>query len=212
MKMRNLPSEYNKYLRKVIPGHSYKEITHMFNAHFDQDITIEQVKNYIKRNHLSTGRTGCFEKGHQSWCKGLHIGTYPGSEVGQFKKGSKPKNAMPIGTERYSNGYIYVKVQDGHKNNNWKAKHIKVYEDYHGPIPSGHVVIFADSDRHNFDIDNLILITRSQLARMNQNHLINTDPEFTKTGLQIAKLIESIGIKQKILRNETKGEAHGTEN
>ncbi|WP_083612210.1 HNH endonuclease [Paenibacillus sp. P32E] len=35
-------------------------------------------------------------------------------------------------------------------------------------VPKGHAIIFGDGDRQNFDPNNLILITRGQLAIMNK--------------------------------------------
>ncbi|MEN6487843.1 MAG: HNH endonuclease [Smithella sp.] len=63
----------------------------------------------------------------------------------QFKKGNKPANWVPIGTERTNrDGYVEVKIADGRLNKNWKAKHIFIWETANGPVPKGHVVIFGD--------------------------------------------------------------------
>jgi hypothetical protein len=37
-------------------------------------------------------------------------------------------------------------------------------------VPDGHVVIFLDSDVDNFALDNLVLVTRGELAIMNKLH------------------------------------------
>lgn len=54
----------------------------------------------------------------------------------------------------------------------------------------GHKVIFADGNKRNFNIDNLILVTNSEALIMNKNKLIYEDVELTKTGSLIAKVID----------------------
>ena len=65
-----------------------------------------------------------------------------------------------------------------------------VWEQNNGPIPDGYVVIFADRDKSNFDINNLVLVSRSELLVMNRNNLILDDRELTKTGVMLAKVID----------------------
>lgn len=61
----------------------------------------------------------------------------------------------------------------------------------------GHKVIFADQNKRNFDIDNLILVTNSEALIMNKNKLIYEDPNLTNTGSIIAKLIDKTNRKSK---------------
>jgi hypothetical protein len=50
-------------------------------------------------------------------------------------------------------------------------------------------VIFADGNNRNFDINNLVLVTNGELAVMNRFELCRKNPEATKTGLILAKMI-----------------------
>ena len=185
-------AEQVEFLKQHIPGRSYREIADAFNAEFDASMTPSQVKSFIANEGHNTGRTGHFPKGHVPFNKGKKR-WWTGGEETRFKKGNKPYNWMPIGSEKEkSDGYIYVKVADGQLNKNWKQKHRWVYEQHHGPIPAGHQVIFGDSDSRNFDIDNLILVTRAQLAVINRLGLIKNDADLTRVGLIIAD------VKQKI--------------
>lgn len=122
-----------------------------------------------------------------------------------FKQGHKPKNYDPIGTEKLlADGYVWVKVDDkpkGHKKDNWEQKHRLIWKREHGDIPQDHIVMFADQDRHNFAAENLILVTRTQLVRMNQNGLIKENGEATKTGVIIADLMTKLSeVKKKVQR------------
>lgn len=43
-----------------------------------------------------------------------------------------------------------------------------VWEQAHGEIPKGHIVLHIDGDRNNDDINNLTLISRKELLKINQ--------------------------------------------
>ncbi len=145
-----------------------------------------------------------FKKGHVPWNKGKKGLSFGGRET-QFKKGHIPANRVPIGAERISkDGYLEVKIQDSHGNRNWKGKHILIWEAANGPVPPGHVIIFGDGNKRNFELDNLILVTRAQLVRLNQNNLIQEDVELTKTGVIIADIQNLIG-ERKGRKKNTRG-------
>jgi hypothetical protein len=58
-------------------------------------------------------------------------------------------------------------------------------------------VIFGDGDKQNIDISNLMLVSRKQLVRLNQNGLIQGDIELTRTGIIIADVMSKIGERRK---------------
>jgi len=115
-----------------------------------------------------------------------------------FKKGHKPHNWVPIGSERITkDGYVQIKIQEGKFQKNWRGKHILVWEEHNGPVPEGHAVIFGDGNNRNFDIDNLILVSRAQLLKLNQQGLIKNDADLTRTGVIIADLQMKISERSK---------------
>ena len=173
----------------TVPGNSHAEICRLFNERFGLELTDSQVKGYIARHKLHTGRTGRFEKGREPFNKGRKGQCAPGCEKSWFKKGGFSPNRVPIGTERVArDGYLEVKYRDGHGVRNWRAKHLFVWEAEHGPVPKGHVVIFADGDKANIALDNLILIDRGVLARLNQSNLPRGSKEITEASVLVAKL------------------------
>jgi HNH endonuclease len=193
MKHHKYTDEQIEFLRENVKGHSYKEIQEMFNKQFNLNLKITQIGSSIKRYNLSNGVNSKFQKGNKplhSWQKGQQI-----SVETQFKKGNIPVNYKPVGSERVNaDGYVYIKIKDPRT---WKPKHNVLWEQHHGPIPKNHCVIFADGDRLNVTIENLILITRSQLLIMNRQNLINENPEFTKTGVLIASVIQKRSKRKK---------------
>ena len=58
-------------------------------------------------------------------------------------------------------------------------------------------MIFADGDKTNITLDNLLLITDAQMARLNQNHLIQPDKELTVAGLLVCDVISKAALRKK---------------
>lgn len=126
------------------------------------------------------------KKGNIPHNKGISYNPGGKSILTRFKKGNIPKNCKPVGTEKItSDGYTEIKIALPNK---WVRKHIYLYEKAHGKVPKGHVIIFADKDRSNFNLDNLICVSRSELAVINKNKLVYPNGEFTKVGVNIAKV------------------------
>lgn len=95
--------------------------------------------------------------------------------------------------KRHSKGYVMVKVAQGKNQKNWQYKHILLWEKHNGPVPLGHVLLFADGNKRNVCLENLMLITKKQMVRLNQLGLIKNDAELTRTGIVIADLTNKIG-------------------
>jgi hypothetical protein len=187
-------SEQADFIAENIKGRSQVELTKMFNAHFKLQIGINQIRAYLKNHSLRSGLDCSFKPGHTPFNKGLK-GLDMGGKETQFKKGHRPLNYKPIGTERVNgDDYVDIKIADPNK---WRAKHLLVWEKENGSVPKGHVVIFGDGNRRNFDINNLLLVSRGQLAIMNRNNLIQKDAELTRTGIIVADIFSKIGALKK---------------
>ena len=172
------------FLREIAPGKTYKEIVEIFNKKYDLEMTTEKLSSLFGRKKIKTGTTGCFRKGFIPWNKGVK--GYIGANKTSFKKGNKPANWKPVGSERIdSNEYTLIKVAEPNK---WVFKHRLVYEQKYGEISKGSVIIFADGDKNNLNIDNLLCVTREELKVLNRCRLISSVPELTKTGLNVVKL------------------------
>lgn len=178
-----------------------REITRLFNERFGTSRTENAIQQQRCKYGIKTTARHYWSKGHRPWNKGLK-GVNFGGQKTQFKPGHKPHNWVPVGSERVNaDGYIDVKVHDytgKDSKKNWKGKHIITWERHHGrKVPDGHAVIFGDGNRRNFDPENLILVSRAQLARMNQSGLIKNDAALTKTGAVVADLLNKIGERKR---------------
>lgn len=190
--------EQDKFIRDNCKGITSIELTKLFNEYFKTNFKKTQIKGYMSRYKLTNGVDCRIKKGNVPINKGKKgMPCHPNCIATQFKKGNRPKNYMPVGTERVNgDGYIDIKIQEP---NIWKSKHHIVWEKHNGAIPHGYAVIFGDNNRRNFDINNLILVTRKQLLILNHNHLIQKDTELTRTGVIIASLYEKIKDSEKKL-------------
>lgn len=192
--MHRFTSEQIMFLTNHVVGRGSKELLGMFNTNFELDLKITQIRAFIKNHGLKSGIDCTFKAGRVPFNKGQKgLG---GWEPTQFKKGNRPHNYKPVGTERVNGeGYVDVKVADPSK---WRSKHIIVWERENGNVPQGHVVIFGDGDRSNIVLENLILISRKQLVVLNKNGLIQNDADITRTGIIVADLHIKIGEAKKI--------------
>ncbi len=197
MKKHNYTKKEAEFLKNNIEGTSYKELHKMFNKKFNLNLTYGQIRGYLKNHNLTNGRDTRFQKGNTPLSpikKGQRIGVET-----QFKPGQRPHNYKPVGFERVDrDGYTLIKISDrGTWNERWRHKHKVLWEKHNGPIPKGHKLIFADGDKTNITLENLILVTNAQMLIINQHDLIKDNhPELTKTGTLIAKVLD-VGYKRK---------------
>lgn len=182
--------EEKEYLKEICFGKSYKEITEIMQKKFNREYTVTQIDGVMRRNGLKSCIDASFKKGNEPWNKGMKGLTFEGCKATQFKKGHPPVNYRQVGSERVTiDGYTEIKVSDPNK---WELKHRILYREYHGEIPKGHVVIFADRDKSNFNKENLIAISRNKLKVMNRNNLIKNNSEITEVGSVIANIVIKI--------------------
>lgn len=175
-----------------------KKMLEMFIDEFGEVISRSRFQLFRKSLGLKSGLTGRFEKGQKSWNKGIPMKVKGRMAETQFKKGQKPRNYRPIGSERINvDGYIEVKVSDKPK---WKAKHRVVWEQQYGEIPDNHIVIFLNGDKLDVRIENLRMIPRDVHIRLNQENGRFEDAEITDTSINIELLKKVLRKKEDELR------------
>lgn len=168
-------SEEDNFLRNNVQGRLVTELTEMFNKKFNRNVTIKQIREYKKTNRLKSGVKTC------------------------FIKGKRPSNYKTVGSEFVNkDGYTYIKIANP---NTWVHKQQYIYEQKYGKIPENHSVVFADGNKNNFNLDNLILMRNKDKLVMKNKHLIFNDKDLTKTGLLIAQLINMSAERGKINGN-----------
>jgi len=125
------------------------------------------------QNLLSYGYMTRFKEGHTPHNKGVPMRSdvYEKVKKTMYKKGNKPHNTKPVGTislraDHNGKQYQYIKIADCH----WELYHRYIYEQHHGPIPEGHIVIFKDKNENNLNIENLSCISKEDNMNINTIH------------------------------------------
>lgn len=189
--------EEKTYLREVAEGRTAKEITKLMNDRFSNPFKESQIVSAKNRYNIKSNIDTLFKKGSKPWNTGTKGLIKPNS--GQFKKGSLNGHARDtvksVGTEVEDiYGVIQVKVSDkGNRSRKWRVKHHLIYEKHHNiKLEIGQKIIFLDGNKRNFDIDNLQLLSNSEMLILNKNNLMYEDAELTRTGVNIAKVISKV--------------------
>lgn len=193
--------EQSDFIFKNYKGISNRDLTDMFNQEFGVELKIDIIKNFKSRNKLDSGLTGYFKKGQIPFNKGLKWDDFMSKE-GQanskkttFKKGYTHKNTKELGTQLVdAEGYLYIKVNEKGKrygrDGKWQRYHHIVWENAHGPIPDGYMVMFLDKDRTNFDLDNLQLVSKSELSTINKNSLYQNNRDINLSLIYTIRLVK----------------------
>lgn len=168
-----ITEEQIQFLKNNVVGTHNSDLIRLFYNKFGIMLTDGQLKHYKRRFNLKNG-----------------LNT-------RFNHEQIPHNKKEEGEEFVSNydGYVYIKIND-----KWVLKHRYLYEKEHGAIPKGKSVVFADQNKNNFDINNLILIDDRDKLVMKNKHLFTTNAELTKTGVLIAKLSNKCYDKNKEIK------------
>lgn len=195
--------EQKDFIKINVKGLLNQELADLINGTFDLSITARQM-NAWKKNHGLTGGLDCrFKKGDVPANKGTKGLYNVGGNKTSFKKGQKARNYKPLGSERIDrDGYTLIKVSDeGKGHQRWNHKHRVLWEKEYGEIPPGHKLLFADRNKQNITLDNLILISDKQMALLNKFDLIQNDADHTRSGIIVADLYSKISDVKRRIRN-----------
>ena len=178
------------------------EMCRMINERFGTSYTTAQLKAYYGNNHLNSGLTGRFEKGHVPYTKGKTWAEYMSTEGmarsirTTFKKGHIPSGTAPVGTIRLrpSMNMYFQKIEEP---NVWRPKHLVEWEEYNGPVPDDSVICFGDGNTANWHIDNLIKVKKEAHAYRNRNGIKYADRETNELTMKVAELAISVSKRKK---------------
>jgi hypothetical protein len=141
----------------------------------------------------SKGTDTRFKKGNVPWTKGTHFVAGGRSAETRFKPKESPHNQVPVGTTVMATiGYLKTKIAQPNK---WKFTHHLRWEEIHGPIEPGMMLVFKTSDRTNCDPSNLELVTRQEhMAR----HTVQNLPD------ELKEIIQLTGALKRKINNHVK--------
>lgn len=195
-----------EWLKGYAPGHTSEEIgaehERVFGVRLNESQISAAKNKFGVKSGVSPTRWG---SGHRNSGKGKTLSERGYSEEAQariraagFKKGSIPKNGavIPIGAERVDErGYIEVKVAERKShprcNDNWRKKHYVAYELHNGEIPEGHIVVFADKNKRNFDPENLVAVPNGAMRMIWRRRIPYCDAESLEVAVNITRLMSA---------------------
>ena len=199
------PQGMYEFIRDNSWGVSSADMARMVNEKFGTSFTPQRMKCFRAQCHIRSGVTGWFQKGRPPGNKGKKQSEYcspealAASRATQFKKGQKPPNEFPVGTIRVGKlGYLIRKKQmDGSQWDRWEFLHRAIWTEHNGPIPDGMVIAFKDGNKHNCQIENLVMMKRSEMSTMAKKGYWFEDPELTETALNIVRLQQAANKRKK---------------
>jgi hypothetical protein len=230
-------SEELQLLKSLWPDHSCHDVMKVIKRSYSgicgkaSHLGLKKSESYNEKlNEMfadtlrKEGVKSRFKKGHTPKNKGLKWDEYLKEEhieklkKTQFKKGLRPHNWKPVGSERVNvEGYVEVKVQDKKGNRNYDLKQRIIWREHYGEIPAGQMVVFIDGNKQNFELSNLKLISMTE--NMNRNcysdqsivkrlmkvkdedlaeHIINCRPDLVEMKKQ------SMNLKKQLKQHDTR--------
>lgn len=191
-RMHRWTREEKEYLKEIANNYTTSETVKLMMDRFNHKFTREQIKATKYRLGIrSNSGIVVGVKGEPPFNKGLKQSEFmnkysiENSKKTRFKKGHEGYGGKKIGSEKKDkDGYTLIKVGK----RNWELKHRYIWEREFGEIPNNSVIIFADKNRNNVSLDNLLMITRGEMLVMNTKKLFFENKELTKTGIAMANL------------------------
>ncbi len=188
--------EIHKDFLKTHEATPRKELTRLFNNQFGTNVPHKALSQKCRKLGLVCPNNGCFAKGHIPANKGTK-GIMKSNKT-SYVRGNTPPNTKKVGTistRRDKNGYMYMHIKIAEPSR-WQMLHTYIWEQKHGKIPKGYCVIFKDKNTLNMSLDNLMLVSRSELARLNQKYS-NIDGRLKETALKVVRVSSAIKKKSK---------------
>ncbi|MBR6907728.1 hypothetical protein IKN40_04480 [bacterium] len=142
-------------------------------------LTKEQLRKKLEKKYDIVIMKHAFET--YLYRHGIKCTDYHQSKVRNMSK-------KPIGYEYVrDDGMVLIKVNHPSK---WKYKQRLLYEKYHNcKLTSDDYIIFLNQDRTDFSKENLMRISQRESSILSNQKMFSKDPDLTKTGVLIAKLM-----------------------
>jgi len=183
--------EEHKVFLKQHESTPRKELTKLFNTKFKTEVSVLGLSQKCRKMGLICPNSGRFKKGNVPANKGMK-GLTKANKT-SFKPGNRPMQAKRVGsisTRKDKNGHLYMHIKVAEPNK-WKMLHAYIWEHKYGKIPKGYCVIFKDKNTLNPSLDNLMLVSRAELVRLNKKYA-NLHKNLKETALQVIKISQEI--------------------
>lgn len=205
------PSGFYEFVRDNSKNVTAGNMAKMANEKFGTSFTAEAIKCYRQKHGIVSGLNGWFVKGKPSINKGKKQSEFMSPEAiekckkTRFKKGIIPANQLPVGSiVTGTQGYKLIKISmKGTLRERWKLLQRYVWEQNYGEIPENMNVAFKDSNPNNCDIENLMLISKSENMILSQRKYRFADAKLTETAVNLVRFEKAIEEKRIKLEGKT---------
>ena len=173
--------EEDQWLAENINKYSYSELTRLYNLKFNRNIKdisdhcIKKLKIHRDKND------GCFSKGNNNAITKLPIGTerfYNGSIFVKIKDNMNNYNSL---AKKYGKSKVLSKINDP----NWIRKDYIIWINNGNELPNkDQMLIHLDKNPKNCSIENLYLTSRKINFMLSKNKWHSEDPKITLTAIK----------------------------
>lgn len=173
-----------------------QDIIALIEKQFGLKRSLEQIKRWRHQNHLRNGKDGKFKPGNGPTKGSIKKGEHRGRAT-EFKKGRPSDNQLPVGTEVFLPREKLWKRKIAEPNK-WQLRSRYVWEQANGPLNPGQVLIHIDGDSANDSLENLRVINRKILGRINSSgkhhglRLEQDNKEWNNALISIAEIQQKI--------------------
>lgn len=178
-----------------------QQLANLFNAKFNTNKTADQMKAMCQRYNWSAASNGQFKPGDKNhWQTGLSKEEFkshysPESMQNMISAMMEYRKKLKLGDNTVKSGVLYEVINVDYSipfAQRIVPKRRIVWEREKGPIPDGHVIIQADADFMNCDINNLRCIPRAYISIINKNKWAKTSPELLDAAIKYCELLLAI--------------------
>lgn len=188
--------EQERFLADNARMMSRKALTEFFNLRFNTCKSEQAIKVWCNRRGYNSASTGRFEKGCETWQKGLKGEEFKKhfTEESLNRSLSKMHDACKtkkIGDEIIIDGepWIVTSLEYGIKYSlRRKPKRRVVWERLYGEIPKDHCIICLDGDPMNCEPDNLYCLPIKYRAILSRNKWYFKDAQLTLAAIKWCEL------------------------
>lgn len=191
---------------RIVPR---EEMVRMVNEEFGRAYTYNQLVALYKNEGIRSENDTRYKPGNKPVCRN-RVWEHPNSIATRFKKGNQPHNTEPVGTlKKTTDGYWKKKLAD--RPQTWGMMHLMNWEEAHGPIPDGMMIIFADGNKDNYDLSNLRMVDKGTNGVLNKMSLRSEDGTLTDTGIALAQILQAMNKRKEKRNGKTKPPAAETQ-
>lgn len=168
--------EEKELIRKYYPDNGAEKTAEMINIIFDTHRTYNSVIGTARKLGVKCNHNYIRDRLYKNGIKSGHINSA-------------------------NEGYVRLETINGTKfyrmktSTGWKTAGRAVWEQYNGPIPKDHKIIYLDGNSLNYSIDNLAVVSSKVQYQVIRNKSYKLcDPELTKTLIRYYELRNALGI------------------